>query len=55
MGFGVRFRIALAGGALRIHAPLSELILRSELILEISLVILLCYCIIVIIIRRGRG
>ena len=35
MGFGVRFRIALAGRALPVHAP-GPGILRSELILEVS-------------------
>ena len=34
VGFVVRFGIALAGRALRIHAPFSELILRSGLILS---------------------
>ena len=36
VGFGVRFRIALAGRALQVHAAFSELFLRSEFILKIS-------------------
>ena len=41
----LRFRLTLAGRAPQVHALSSELVLRSELVLEISQIVCVCVCV----------